>query len=269
MQTDTPNNPRPCIAHCIANTFDFAELRQSLELRYRVTAYQDALHIAQPGWEAYLFPYGVFVGWEMGYDEEQSLLETLRQHASDIHPAPFIDHFSFDFHADRTRIRNDHIELATTDSLEQLAVSHGLAQSVKLMEFEDQARRSIEETRYIPENIARYGRANLRRKEIAKLRGMLYIVRSDIHLHFDLLDTPEFFWEYPELQETYRNIINYLEVEQRTRLLNDKLNIIQQLLNMLAEEQKHKHSSTLEWIIIWLIAVEIVIFMAHDILHLV
>jgi uncharacterized Rmd1/YagE family protein len=28
---------------------------------------------------------------------------------------------------------------------------------------------------------------------------------------------------------------------------------------MLADEQKHQHSSTLEWIIIWLIAVEICI----------
>jgi uncharacterized Rmd1/YagE family protein len=269
MQAETDNHSRQCTAHCIANTFSFDGLRQTLEQRYRITTYQDALHISQSFWEAYVFPYGVFVGWGMGYDEEQSLLETLRQHSSDLHPIPFIDHFTFDDQMDITRIRNDHIELASSAALDKLAVSHGLAQSVKLMEFEEQARRTIEETRYIPENIARYGRANLRRKAIAKLRGMLYIVRSDIHLHFDLLDTPEFFWEYPELQETYRSIINYLEMEQRTRLLNDKLNIIQQLLTMLAEEQNHKHSSTLEWIIIWLIAVEILIFLAHDILHLV
>jgi uncharacterized Rmd1/YagE family protein len=269
MQNRIDNQTRPCTAQCIANTFTFDELRLILEQCYRVTTYQDALHISHPGWDAFVFPYGVFVGWEMGYDEEQALLESLRQLSNDLHSQPFIDHFTFDDQATDTRIRNDHIELATTATLEKLAVSHGLAQSVKLMEFEDQARRTIEETRYIPENIARYGKANLRRKAIARLRGTLYIVRSDIHLHFDLLDTPEFFWEYPELQEIYRGISNYLEMAQRTQLLNDKLNIIQQLLNMLAEEQKHKHSSTLEWIIIWLIAVEIVIFLAHDILHLV
>lgn len=269
MPSEAENITRQCTAQCIANTFAYEELRQLLEQRYRVTAYQGALHVSQPGWDAFIFPYGVFVGWEMGYDEEQSLLEALRQVSSNLHPVPFIDHFTFDDQASGTRIRNDHLELVSNATLDKLAVAHGLAQSVKLMEFEDQARRTIEETRYIPENIARYGRANLRRKAIAKLRGMLYIVRSDIHLHFDLLDTPEFFWEHPEWQETYRNISNYLEMEQRTRLLNDKLNIIQQLLTMLAEEQNHKHSSTLEWIIIWLIAVEIVIFLAHDILHLV
>lgn len=271
MNGEAEVHKRQCSAQCIANVFNFEELRQILEQRYRVTTYQDALHIAQPGWEALIFPYGVYVGWEMGYDEEQFLQDELRRHCSGLHPTPFIDHFTYDDKTDRatSRIRNDHIELGTDTILEKLAVSHGLAQSVKLMEFEEQAKRTIEETRYIPENIARFGRANLRRREIAKLRGMLYIVRSDIHLHFDLLDTPEFFWEYPELQETYNSVITYLEMAQRTRLLNDKLNIIQQLLNMLAEEQNHKHSSTLEWIIIWLIAVEIVIFLAHDILHLV
>ncbi len=263
------NNIRQCTAHCVANTFAFEELRMLLEQRYRVTAYQDAIHVSQPGWDAFVFPYGVFVSWQMGYDDEQYLLEVLHQHSNTVHSAPFIDHFTFDDQAGCSRIHNDHIELGSEAALDKLAVSHGLAQSVKLMEFEDQARRTIEETSYIPNNIASYGRANLRRKDIAKLRGRLYIVRSDIHLHFDLLDTPEFFWEYPELHDTYQGISNYLEMEQRTRLLNDKLDIIQQLLNMLAEEQNHKHSSTLEWIIIWLIAVEIVIFLAHDILHLV
>lgn len=259
---------RPCAAHCLANVFDFQALRLSLEQRYRLVTYLEVLHIEQANWEAFVFPYGVFVGWGMGYDDEQFLLEELKRHATGVHPSPLIDCFTFAQATAVTRIHNDHIELSSSATLDKLAMSHGLAQSVKLMEFEEQAQRTIEETRYIPENIALYGRANLGRKAIAKLRGTLYIVRSDIHLHFDLLDTPEFFWEYPELQDLYRSITSYLEIEQRTRLLTDKLGIIQELLNMLAEERNHKHSSTLEWIIIWLIAVEIVIFLGHDILKL-
>ncbi|HPX51219.1 MAG TPA: RMD1 family protein, partial [Deltaproteobacteria bacterium] len=37
---------------------------------------------------------------------------------------------------------------------------------------------------------------------------------------------------------------------------------------MLAAEQYHKHSSTLEWIIILLIAVEIFFFLIHDIFQI-
>jgi uncharacterized Rmd1/YagE family protein len=261
---------RQCSAQCLANVFDFDALKLSLEQRYRLVVYLDVIHIEQANWEAFVFPYGVFVGWGMGYDDEQFLLEELRQHSTGQHETAFVDRFTYtETEAEAaTRIHNDHIELSSGAILNKLTISHGLAQSVKLMEFENQAQRTIEETSYIPENIAQYGRANLGRKAIAKLRGTLYLVRSDIHLHFDLLDTPEFFWEYPELQDLYHSITNYLEIEQRTRLLTDKLDIIQQLLNMLAEEQNHKHSSTLEWIIIWLIAVEIVAFFVHDIFKL-
>ena len=259
---------RQCTAQCLANVFEFDELKLKLEQRYRLIVYLDVIHIEHANWEAFIFPYGVFVGWGMGYDDEQHLLDELGSHTTLPHETAFIDRFTYAEGENSTRIRNDHIELSDGSTRDKLAISHALAQSVKLMEFENQAQRTIEETGYIPENIAKYGRANLSRKQIAKLRGMLYIVRSDIHLHFDLLDTPEFFWEYPELQDIYHGITSYLEIEQRIRLLTDKLDIIQQLLNMLAEEQNHKHSSTLEWIIIWLIAVEIIVFFVHDIFKL-
>ena len=72
------------------------------------------------------------------------------------------------------------------------------------------------------------------------------------------------------LEQRYRPVayLDVLHIEQRIRLLSDKLDLIHELLNMLADEQNHKHSATLEWIIIWLIAVEIVIFIFYDILEL-
>jgi len=59
---------------------------------------------------------------------------------------------------------------------------------------------------------------------------------------------------------------NYLEIRQRTEVLSKKLETIHELLEMLADEQKHLHSSTLEWIIIWLIAVEILMSLLDKLL---
>ena len=92
---------------------------------------------------------------------------------------------------------------------------------------------------------------------MAKIRGQLFLTKSDIILNYDLLDIPEFFWEHPEYQGIYSMAANYLEIKQRTDVLSKKLETIHELLEMLADEQKHLHSSVLEWIIIWLIAVEI------------
>ena len=59
--------------------------------------------------------------------------------------------------------------------------------------------------------------------------------------------------------------IKYLEVNQRIEVLTKKLNVIHELFIMLSDEQQHKHSSNLEWIIIWLIVIEIVLFIIKDI----
>ena len=100
------------------------------------------------------------------------------------------------------------------------------------------------------------------------MRGNLFLVTSDINLRYNLLDTPEFFWEYPEVEYAYEMMARYLDITSRVDILNQKIDVIHDLFGMLAAEQYHKHSSTLEWIIIVLIAVEIVFFVIHDILKI-
>jgi uncharacterized Rmd1/YagE family protein len=100
------------------------------------------------------------------------------------------------------------------------------------------------------------------------MRGELFLAKSRINLHYDLLDSPEFFWEYTELSSYYNTVANYLEIRNRIEVLNKKLEVIHEIFDMLAEEQKHRHSSLLEWIIIWLICVEVFFTITHDILKL-
>ena len=148
--------------------------------------------------------------------------------------------------------------------MSRLAVSHALAQSLKLNEYEGQAQQTIQDHAHIPQALAETGKIELSRRNIAKIRGKLYSTKSDIILHYGLLDTPEFFWEYPEYESTYNLAARYLEIHQRVELLSKKLATIHELFDMLADEQKHQHSSFLEWIIIILIAVEIVMFGAKE-----
>ena len=156
--------------------------------------------------------------------------------------------------------------LNETAPLHLLAVSHALAQSVKLSTFETLVSRTIQSTAHIPRALADTGATHLSRKELAKIRGRLFLTKSDILVRYDLLDTPEFFWEYPELDTVYQQIANYLEIRNRTKVLSTRLTTIHELFEMLADEQKHKHSASLEWIIIWLIAVEILMFLVNDFL---
>ncbi len=95
--------------------------------------------------------------------------------------------------------------------------------------------------------------------------GELFIERNSINLHVDVLDTPEFFWEYSELEPFYAMTANYLEIETRVEVLNQRLDVVHELFEMLGNELNHQHSSRLEWTIICLIIIEVFLSILRDI----
>jgi len=259
-----------CHAYCSARKYDFSSLCEFLEKKYKTVTFKNVLHVKRKMGEAFVFHYGVVVMWGLGYDDSKHLLSELQHFEIGKLDNLIEDEFSYSTEQSELRIHEDHIRLTDNPdcALQKLALSHGIAQSVKLAEFEEYALRTIENNRSIPETLAQTGSTHLSRREIAKKRGTLYLSQSDINLDSDLLDTPEFFWEYPELEPIYRLSAHYLEISQRLAVLNTRLTVIHDLFTMLADERNHQHSAVLEWIIIWLIAIEIGMFLVHDIFKL-
>lgn len=99
--------------------------------------------------------------------------------------------------------------------------------------------------------------------------GALFIERSSINLRADVLDTPEFFWEYPELEPLYTMTANYLDVRSRVEILNKRLDIIHDLFEVLGTELNHLHSNRLEMTIILLIVIEVLIALLRDVFHII
>jgi uncharacterized Rmd1/YagE family protein len=256
-----------CITLCLANAFEFKKLSGSLLASRRASLLKDVLLIDHDNAYSMIFPYGVVVHWNVSLDERRKLQTKLFEFATDIHEVIEEDNFSYKVNAEQHRIQFDCIEMvADAENKNLVAVSHAMAQSIKLSSFEKHAQDTIEKTKHLPKSLAKTGKINLSKKALAKIRGQLFLTNSDIILKFDLLDIPEFFWEYPEYQTIYTQMANYLELAQRTNILSKKLETIHVLLEMLADEQKHHHSSTLEWIIIILIGVEIAITLIEKLL---
>lgn len=247
-----------CLTVCLAPSFQFAKLREKLLETARAQVFRNAVIVDFKTGCSVVFAYGVVVHWNVNLDERRELHSLLLEYADQPYADPQEDNFSYEVGCQQDRIQHDHIEVQSDAVMVLLALSHAMAQSIKLAAFEGHAIDTIHATSHLPQALAREGAIKLDRKAMAKIRGQLFLTKSDIILNYDLLDIPEFFWEHPEYQNMYSMAANYLEIRQRTEVLSKKLETIHELLEMLADEQKHQHSSTLEWIIIWLIAVEIV-----------
>lgn len=223
--------------------------------------YRDAYQLTVATGEAWLFDYGVLVCWNVAEDDRKQLCEHLSEVIVDPIKGQFSEQFSFAVDSENAfRVYNDILLLPADDKMIRLALSHAFAQSSKLVFFEDAAQAVIQQNNHLSKKLALTGKIPLSRIELAKLRGVLFDTSSDISLHFNLLDTPEFFWNYPELEEYYLRLSKYLDLQPRIQILNQKLSTIHELLDMLATEQHHKHAAFLEWIIIVLIAIDIVMY---------
>jgi uncharacterized Rmd1/YagE family protein len=246
-----------CVAYCLAQSLDISALAKILSETSLIRIIKGALLVEDDDTWSMIFAYGAVVHWNIDADEQHKLHQLLFDHADNPLKTVEEDHFTFSLDSQQTRIVEDHIEIESTDPIVLFSLSHAMAQSIKLASFETNAITTINNTSYIPKSLALDGKIKLSRQEIAKIRGQLFLTKSDIILNYDLLDKPDFFWEYPEYEEYYTIAAKYLEVAPRTEVLSKKLETIHELFEMLADEQKHRHSSILEWIIIGLIAFEI------------
>ena len=263
-----------CCALCTAKTYTLKNLYDAMNAKYKTTIYKDVVHVIldknehHPETDVFLFSYGVSVFWGM------DVLEGLKFLKNEIsifeeYPNADIDKDIFTYvYADTSKIIDDEISLLNHDILTKLALSQGMAQSVKLGTFETSIKKTFELTKKIPQDLAKYGSISLSRKEIRKKMGELFIERNAINLHMDILDTPEFFWEYPEFEFLYIMVANYLDIRTRVEILNQRLNIIHGLFEMLGTELNHSHSNRLEMTIVCLIVIEVLISIFIDILHI-
>lgn len=259
-----------CTAYCTGENYHLKNLSvffKNASARFKLHN-KEVLHVSSydSGSDLFFFDYGCVVFWNYTPQQEKTLLEEFSNFSLGAFSNKAFEQFSVITKKPGTKtiIENENITLGGGRILDKLTLSFAISQSVKLSHFEELLERAGEETKSIPQELASRGKISLSRRKIAKKLGQLFLVRNSINLHTEMLDTPDFFWEYPQHENLYKLITKNLDVPQRVEVLNRRLDMIKDLLSMLEEQMNHQHSSLLEWIIIILISTEIVLFLIKE-----
>lgn len=220
----------------------------------------------------FIFEYGVVIMWGFSRKEEAAFLDDLARFESEKLSSEDVQVEEFNYYITlsyQPRIYNDFITLRDDSNyMLKLSISHALAQSVKISLFEELVDNTIEDTQDIPEQIAHTGKVRMSRDEIMKSIGELFILRINMNLHGSVLDSPELMWAEPHLEPIYQATRGYLEISQRVDLLNQRLEVISDLLHMLKEQLGHSHEENLEFIVVVLVAVEVVVSVVNIIVDI-
>ena len=157
-------------------------------------------------------------------------------------------------------LANDFITLSDDSPVKQrLSLSFAIGQSSVLAIFEARIERKVEEYKYIPETLAACGKVHLTERQLGIMIGEVFVIRHDVNLHTEILDTPTFFWKEENFEKDYKTVMGYLEMSGRTEILNKRLDMLRELLDVLQQQMENAHAVKLEWIVIWLIVVEVVL----------
>jgi len=145
----------------------------------------------------------------------------------------------------------------------KLAFSAGLARSVKLASLETLLDSHLNSTKHFPTLLLRGKKLPVNREGVLRSLGELLVLRGELNLHSELLDSPEFCWTSPSMEQLFDRISRNLDVRPRIQIFNKKLDYANELAVVLREHLKENHSLKLEWIIIILIAIEVAFELVH------
>ncbi|KAH8899295.1 DUF155-domain-containing protein [Thozetella sp. PMI_491] len=223
--------------------------------------------------EMFVFSYGVVVFWNFTEHQEKDILADLTFAENEtgtslvMRPLDQEDYETEEFHFEyspdvkRPRVFNDMITLLPrSDHMVKLTISHAIAQSTKLCFFEERMSETMLDAQHVPKTLALTGELNMTRTEIVKILGRLFKSRVDINLSSNILDVPNFFWDSePTLHPLYVAIREYLEIDPRIKVLNERCRVFLDLAEILSDSVNDAKMSAITWIIIVLILVSIMI----------
>jgi len=226
--------------------------------------------------DIFVFPSGSLVAWSLPRDVASDLAtKTLRPAAVNLHMDQMeMEDFEYeeDPQRDSSSIKGDIILLGTkTESetvdnrvdttLAKIAFSSGVARSTKLAVLETMLSKYFASTRHIPTLLSQGSRLPFNSRFMLQKTGELLELRAQLNHYSELTDSlPDLFWDSRHelgLEGYYDQVGKALDVGVRIRTLNQKMDYAQEIASILRETMSQKHSSNLEWIIIWLIAVEV------------
>ncbi len=168
------------------------------------------------------------------------------------------EQYEVEINAEKPQGVNFNTVFVNAFSLDRLhIVMLNLAQSVALDYYQAKTNALLEQTSKISATLETTGDIGIPRSKLRKFIGRTMTLKSRIAENLLIFETSDLAWYNEELSELDTELRKQLDVVNRHHGLQYSLDIVKENLDLFRDILHHKHSSTLEWIIIILILLEV------------
>ncbi|MBN1544462.1 RMD1 family protein [Candidatus Woesearchaeota archaeon] len=146
-------------------------------------------------------------------------------------------------------------------------VARVLAQSVALESYEDEFDRIEKRFTGLNIDLGNRGVIGLSSREVMRMIARNNMVVDEIVSGIGVLDKPESAWDSQLIDALHDRLSDEFELQERFQNLQSKMDFVQENYKVFLESLRNRYDVKLEWIIIILIAVEIILFI-YDLFHM-
>jgi uncharacterized Rmd1/YagE family protein len=97
-------------------------------------------------------------------------------------------------------------------------------------------------------------------KNLKKYIGKTLLLKNSIAENLFIFDSPPETWEDEQLDKLHNGLKKNFDLQDRTRSVSEKLSIVKDNLELFKDILQYRNSTFLEWIVIALIAIEVINF---------
>jgi uncharacterized Rmd1/YagE family protein len=137
-----------------------------------------------------------------------------------------------------------------------------IAKSVALERIEERIDVVFDEVEGLIANLGR-GRLELPDRDMARLASSILSFKFTSIAHIMVLDKPDITWDNPEADRLYTTMAGLFELSQRYLEIKHKSETLLDMTSVFTDLSHARRSARLEWIIIILIAIEILIYLVQ------
>lgn len=208
----------------------------------------------------YVFKYGTVSFFGFAATEISEFLQNIRPFCKAYFAERLHDEFIVETNAREDKVSHNKITIALAERKVLQIIMLNVSQSVALDYYSELTSQLLEDTNRHTEIMERRGRLAISGKNLKKFIGKTLLLKNTIAANLYIFDSPDAIWEDERLDKLYTELKKNLDLTERFRSVTEGLAIVKDNLELFKDTLQYRNSIFLEWIIIVLIAIEVIHF---------
>ena len=246
----------------IAESFNMKKFRAEFSAEVHSGSTSEVFYVMEnPQRYLYVFDYGVVVFANYDALAKNEVVSFIKNYATTLVDLDLFEEYRIetDEKLQKVTVKNNYVTVPLLDSSILRIVMLNIGQSVALEYYEVLTDELISSSKHFILQLEKHGKISISKTNLLKYIGKVLNVKNSIVDNLYILDDPNLVWDNEELDILNRNLKANFDINTRFKDLDYRLQIVENNLTLFTDVLNVRESSRLEWVVIILIALEIMI----------